>query len=294
MKFTNKTNSEKLLTLIQANKSYRLKKALEAGFDSTDSFIKFLKKKESKPKKSKITSKLLKETKQGVLTDIVIAFDTTGSMASYIASVKKSIKTLIPKLFKAIPNLKIKIVAFGDYCDMDGINDFGDAYQEIELTNNQDELIDFIRDAGDTSGGDSDEFYELVIKKITNETTWRDSNKSVLLIGDSSPHNSNYTHSNIKGKAGISWSDEAKNAASLNIKFDTLQIESYANWYKKLSSITNGINLKFKSAKTTDILLEGYILARSGNKEDFAKVQKKIIKSKDKELIGVYKQLGTL
>ena len=47
------------------------------------------------------------------LTDMVIAFDTTGSMSSYIDAVKKHVRELIPKLFKENPNLLISIVAFG-------------------------------------------------------------------------------------------------------------------------------------------------------------------------------------
>lgn len=39
-----------------------------------------------------------------------------------------------------------------------------------------------------TYGGDSDEFYELVIKKIVEETNWREGSiKAVLLIADASP-----------------------------------------------------------------------------------------------------------
>lgn len=43
---------------------------------------------------------------------------------------------------------------------------FGKAYQVCELTDNENRLIEFITKAQNTSGGDGDEFYELVIKKI--------------------------------------------------------------------------------------------------------------------------------
>ena len=62
------------------------------------------------------------ETLQGKSTDgvldMVIAFDTTGSMASYIGAVRKEVSELVPRLFKSNPNLRIGVVAFGDYCDM--------------------------------------------------------------------------------------------------------------------------------------------------------------------------------
>lgn len=66
--------------------------------------------------------------------------------------------------------MRIGIVAFGDYCDMPSKDRFGKAYQVCELTDNENRLIEFITKAQSTSGGDSDEFYELVIKKIVEET----------------------------------------------------------------------------------------------------------------------------
>lgn len=57
---------------------------------------------------------------------------------------------------------KEKIVAFGDYCDMNSKSDFGNAYQVIDLTDNEKELIKFVKNARNTSGGDGDELYELV------------------------------------------------------------------------------------------------------------------------------------
>lgn len=117
------------------------------------------------------------------MLDMVIAFDTTGSMSSYIGAVKEHVKVLVPKLFKQNPDLRIGVVAFGDYCDMPSKDEFGKAYQVCELTDNENKLIEFITNAQNTSGGDGDEFYELVIKKIVEETDWREgSTKAVLLL----------------------------------------------------------------------------------------------------------------
>lgn len=79
--------------------------------------------------------------------DMVIAFDTTGSMSSYIGAVKEHVKELVPKLFKQNPDLRIGIVAFGDYCDMPSKDEFGKAYQVCELTDNENKLIEFITNA---------------------------------------------------------------------------------------------------------------------------------------------------
>lgn len=159
-----------------------------------------------------IKKKVEKETVDGML-DMVIAFDTTGSMDSYITAVRNHVIELIPKLFVANPKLKISIVAFGDYCDMISKSDFGNAYQVIDLTDNEDELIKFVKNARNTSGGDIDEFYELVIKKIVEETSWREgSTKSVLLIADACPHEVGYSYKDIIKNNQISWREEAKKA----------------------------------------------------------------------------------
>lgn len=45
------------------------------------------------------------------MLDMVIAFDTTGSMSAYINAVKNHVKELVPKLFGSNPDLRIGIVA---------------------------------------------------------------------------------------------------------------------------------------------------------------------------------------
>lgn len=198
--------------------------------------------------------------------DMVIAFDTTGSMAKYIDAVKEHVKELIPKLFKQNPNLRIGIVAFGDYCDMPSKYNFGKAYQVCELTDDENKLIKFITNAQNTGGGDNDEFYELVIKKIVEETNWReDSTKAVLFIADANPHEVGYSYGNIVVNNQIDWREEAKKAAEKGIKFDTLTIYE-TKWYKELSSITNGVSAPFSTSSKTSQLVEAAALARGGEK----------------------------
>ena len=196
--------------------------------------------------------------------DMVIAFDTTGSMRTYIDAVKDHVKELIPTLFKQNPNLKLGIVAFGDYCDMPSKDIFGNAYQVCPLTNDENELIDFVTNAKNTSGGDTDEFYELVIKKITEQTKWREnSTKAVLLIADACPHPVGYTYNDRVKNNQISWREEAEKAAEKRIKFDTLSITGVA-WYRELSQITGGVNAPFSSSSKTNDLITVVTLARGG------------------------------
>lgn len=223
------------------------------------------------------------------MLDMIIAFDTTGSMASYIGAVKEHVKELVPKLFKQNPDLRIGIVAFGDYCDMPSKDEFGKAYQVCELTDNKNKLIEFITNAQNTSGGDGDEFYELVIKKITEETNWReDSTKAVLLIADANPHSIGYSYKDRVVNNQIDWREEAKKAAEKGIKFDTLTINR-TDWYKKLSKITKGVSAPFSTSSKTSYLVEAAALARGGSRTKLAyQTTMDSFFDSDKEMYAVY------
>lgn len=188
--------------------------------------------------------------------DMVIAFDTTGSMAAYIDDVRHQVTEMIPRIFKDNEDLRLGIVAFGDYCDMDSRETFGDAYQCIHLTDNENDIIKFVRESKNTSGGDGDEFYELVLKKIIDESPWRDdSSKAILLIADADPHEIGYTYGDYVVGNQIDWRIEAKKAADMKIKIDTVSICGRP-WYKELSAMTNGISVPFKSSGKTGTMIE--------------------------------------
>lgn len=209
------------------------------------------------------------ENKQSIVDgklDMVIAFDTTGSMSSYIDQVKNHVNSLVPQLLKDNPNMRIGIVAFGDYCDMKSATVFGDAYQVLYPTNNEEDIISFVKNAKNTDGGDSDEFYELVIKKIIKETPWReDATKTVLFIADAEPHKVGYSYRKIVKNAQIDWREEARKASEKGIQFDTISIHgSRYGWYEELSHITDGVYTEFKSSQKTSDYIKTVAYARGG------------------------------
>ena len=85
----------------------------------------------------------IKPKNVGIL-DMAIAFDTTGSMAQYIGAVRREVANLIPELFADNEDLRLGIVAFDDYYSRVNPHEFGDAYQSITLTNNENDLIKFV------------------------------------------------------------------------------------------------------------------------------------------------------
>lgn len=300
-----------LNALKKANKTRKVVLAERAGYETVEKYQSFLEssilkggetyKVKSESPKSKVRTKVeetpKEEIKGGETSEMVIAFDTTGSMSSYIKNVKDHAIELVPNLLKANPNLKISVVAFGDYCDMKSSTDFGKAYQVLPLTNDEKEIIAFIRDAKNTHGGDGDEFYELVIKKINTETNWTEgSNKSVLLIGDADPHEVGYSYYPYVTNSRIDWKKEAKQAENLGIAYDTLMINKTKYWYKELSNITKGVNLDFKTSSKTGQLVEAAVLARGGTATMDAFMSKSMSAevTSDVELNSVYAMYKTI
>lgn len=289
----NKTKEQLLKDYKKSNKQRREKILLKVGSDETN-YLKFLNSKSGKkPAKIKVTKE-----KEKVKIDYVVAFDTTGSMAGYINDVKKHVENLIPEMFSQDIDLKMKIIAFGDYCDMESAKSYGKAYQESKFTDNQQELISFVQNAKNTTGGDPDEFYELVIKKIVDETPWREESKrTVLFIGDLTPHSLGYSYPNRVQNNQIDWRKEAKKAALENISFDTLAIHgSRYPWYKELSDITKGVHIPFQSSNKTSEVFTASVYARgtAKSKASFVASYNTAVSTGDAELIGAYKSLSTL
>jgi hypothetical protein len=133
--------------------------------------------------------------------DVCISFDTTGSMYPCLTQVRRSIKEMVSKLFSDIPNLRISIIAHGDYCDAERpyvikIKDF---------SSEEKELIEFITKVEATAGGDAPECYELVLNKARTSLSWKSGTSKVLvIIGDDVPHGPSYPANVNK----IDWRNE--------------------------------------------------------------------------------------
>ncbi len=282
-----KTKDQLLLTYRKSNKSRRANILAKAGFATEADYIAYL-----------LAPDAVKTDEESDMLDQVIAFDTTGSMSGYIGAVKKHVKDLIPKLFAENPNLRLKVIAFGDYCDMIGKNKFGKAYQESALTDDENALISFVTNAQGTSGGDGDEFYELVIKKVIEETPWRaGSKRAMLFIADAGPHALGYSYSNYVENNQIDWKEEAKKAAAIGLQIDTLNCGSgyQASFYRPLSEMTNGVNIPFSSQDKTQHAVYAATSVRGSfaSKAKFRASMADAFEMGDDELIGTYKSLSS-
>ena len=147
----------------------------------------------------------------------------------------------------------------------------------------ENDVIKFIMESKNTSGGDGDEFYELVLKKIIDETPWREeATKAVLLIADAAPHPVGYSYRDYVVGNQIDWREEARKAADRMIKVDTVTITDQ-QWYKELSAMTNGVSAPFSSSHKTARLVEAATLSR-GAMESRAMFRKMADECEDTEV----------
>ena len=114
--------------------------------------------------------------------DIVITFDSTGSMQGEIQEVKHKIQRIGTALMKLVPKTRISICTYRDK---------GDRYlvKGLPLTNNLAEIITYLDDIQAGGGGDEPEAVDAGLSwAITKNPFRRRARKVILLFGDAPPH----------------------------------------------------------------------------------------------------------
>lgn len=204
-------------------------------------------------------------------TEIAFSFDTTGSMNPCIAAVREQIEKTCEELFEEIPGLKVGFIAHGDYCD--GEN----CYQILPLTDDRAKIFDFIRNAPNTSGGDSDECYELVLNQA-KELGWSKANGKVLVvIGDAHPHEVGYPQNTGK----LDWRAELADLKEMGINVYGLQClysehgQRNNSFWSAMAEIADTPLMKLQSLRDSETVLKGFAYAASGP-ENFAKYEAKV------------------
>jgi hypothetical protein len=93
--------------------------------------------------------------------DLAISFDTTGSMYPCLSETRRRVDETVTRLFKEVPNLRVAIIAHGDYCDA------ATKYvtKHLQFTNDPNAVSYFVKNVEATHGGDAPECYELVLQE---------------------------------------------------------------------------------------------------------------------------------
>ncbi|MEL6109353.1 MAG: vWA domain-containing protein [Planctomycetota bacterium] len=114
--------------------------------------------------------------------EIVIVFDSTGSMGSEIQNVKQRIFEISSAVLRKIPRAKFSLVTYRDQ---------GDAYlaRGIELQNDPRRMLYFVNGVRAGGGGDSPEAVQAGMRVAINDNSYRSkAQKVMILFGDAPPH----------------------------------------------------------------------------------------------------------
>ena len=164
--------------------------------------------------------------------DVLLVFDTTGSMYPCAYETKRSINQITKKLFDEASDVRVGVIAHGDYCDA------GSTYTLMtqDFTEMCSKLTTFIDSVEPTYGGDFPECYEL---------SWReDAKKLVVMVGDATPHP---VH-DPQNAMGLDWKQEALDLSNRGIKIYAVHAmpgirKSSTSFWKSLAHITGGVYL---------------------------------------------------
>jgi Mg-chelatase subunit ChlD len=114
--------------------------------------------------------------------DLVITFDSTGSMTGEINQVKQQIQRIGRTLMEMIPQTRISICTY---------RDFGDDYvvKGLPLTRNLDQIQLYLNETSAGGGGDEPEAVADGLKWAIQENHFNPAaRKVILLFGDAPPH----------------------------------------------------------------------------------------------------------
>ena len=181
--------------------------------------------------------------------DVVISFDTTGSMSTVLDQVRRKIKQTVERLMGELPDIHIGIIVHGDYCDERSTY----VTRHLDLTHDTVSITDFVEQTPATGGGDAPECYELVLHEA-QELSWRPEAKRVLvMIGDSIPHTpeDNPQH--------LDWRTEVAALAASGINIYAVQALNYKPsmaFYREMAETSAGFHLSLgQFAEITAMLI---------------------------------------
>jgi hypothetical protein len=203
-----------------------------------------------------------------MISDVVISFDSTGSMSPAISEVRRKVENFITTLFDSVEGLRIGIINHGSYCDGSKLIDTHD------LTTDKNSLVNFLHRTRNTSGCDmSHASYEYVLERAKS-LDWQATNRALIMIGDCEPHPTNYYNNN--GYKIPDWQVETfKLVDTLNVKIYPIQAlnrKQHTHFYKALSQISNTPKLDLMQFSDVAEYLTAVIYNQSSTKhvEEYA------------------------
>jgi hypothetical protein len=196
--------------------------------------------------------------------DVVVSFDTTGSMYPCLTQVRKKVTELCQRLFDHIPDLRVGIIAHGDYCDASSSY----VTKTFDLSNDQKQLEGFINGVEATGGGDAPEAYELVLHE-SRSLSWRaGSTKALVMIGDERPHEADYPENKLR----LDWKNELRLLQEMNVNvYGVHALAAYrkdaAHFWKAMAEMTRGYYLTLDQFNELSDMLLTICYHKTGSSE---------------------------
>jgi len=193
--------------------------------------------------------------------DLLVSYDTTGSMYTCISEVKRRVEWLVEKVANEVPDVRFAVIAHGDYCDLD------DSYviKTMPFTRDADKVREFVRSVGPTHGGDNPECYELVLHTARN-LDWGSDQRVMVLIGDDVPHSKGERQNYLN----LDWFQEASILNQVGVTIHAVQCldRSHANsFYHNLARVGHGRKLTLDQFSNVVELLLAVVYKQSGGDE---------------------------
>ena len=202
--------------------------------------------------------------------EVVFSFDTTGSMYPCLTQVRRKIKETVTRLMKDVPNMRIGIIAHGDYCDA------GSTYvtKAFDLSDNADAICKFVQNVAPTGGGDLPECYELVLHEAQSLSWLPHTRKCLVLIGDDVPHGP------ADNPKKINWRTEIDKLSGMKIPVYGVQClgrKHATKFYEELAHKSGGFHVPLDQfSYITDLVMA--VCYQQSSPEQLQSYEKEVIK----------------
>lgn len=159
-------------------------------------------------------------------------------MSGCLGQVRNSVEKTIERLFDEIPTVKIGLIAHGDYCDEHTTY----LMKKVDITDDKQALINFVKNVGSTGGGDFPEAYEYVLREARKLNWCETGVRSLVMIGDATPHEKN------DNPHKIDWREEVEHLRNQAVNIYSIQCMKGWNkeptaFYRHMATQTNGMHL---------------------------------------------------
>lgn len=202
--------------------------------------------------------------------EVVLSWDTTGSMYPCLSQLLDETESLVKRLFNDIPDLRIGCIAHGDYCDASRSY----VIKTLDLTDDPKKIVQFVRGAGRTDGGDAEECYELALHEGRKFSWTAGKAKAFVLTGDDVPHGPMY-HQNTKK---LNWRNELDLLQEAQIKVYGVQClnRSHAtHFWKEIADKTGGMHITLDQFSSIRDLIMAICYQQQGG-ENLKKFEKQV------------------